>query len=476
LSSVHFSDETGQSITVGTISNGTFTVEGEEGEEGEEGAGVDVVVSDASGAPGQSGVTVSISVNDATGIAGGDLVLSYDPEVLTATQVRATALTSGYLVMPNLTTPGTVNISLASAAGHSGGSGAIVEIAFDVRTEAEVGDSSALKLTSVTLSNEMAQPIAIGGISDGTFCVEITLPGDFDGDGQVSLSDFSLFVGYYGSSAGDADFDFLYDLDGDGMIGLGDFSIFAGNYGTSVGSAKGMPGTGENHPAAFLSMERMDRSEEASGEVKWAVCLNGVRELKGYSFKVRYDPGRFDFRGAKRAGEVFHDNRGRLWPLLVGSPAPGEIVIADVVWGNELAEGGVLVELCFKDKRAAEDVRFTLAEGMFMDVEGELHTLRSAETVSLPHEVVLLQNFPNPFNASTVIRIQLPEASEVTLIIRNATGQMVRTLVDERKEAGRYVVVWDSVNDAGKQVAAGVYLYELKAGDFVKVRKMALIR
>lgn len=93
-----------------------------------------------------------------------------------------------------------------------------------------------------------------------------------------------------------------------------------------------------------------------------------------------------------------------------------------------------------------------------------------------PDRYDLSVNVPNPFNPQTTIAYQLPEASEVSLIIRNAAGQTIRTLVRERREAGLYQVVWDSVNDAGKQVAAGVYLYELKAGDFVKVRKMTLLR
>ena len=98
------------------------------------------------------------------------------------------------------------------------------------------------------------------------------------------------------------------------------------------------------------------------------------------------------------------------------------------------------------------------------------------EQQSIPDRYDLSVNVPNPFNPQTTIAYQLPEESEVTLIIRNAAGQTVRTLVAERKEAGRYEVVWDSVDDAGKSVAAGVYLYELKAGDFVKVRKMTLLR
>ncbi|MCD6336271.1 MAG: T9SS type A sorting domain-containing protein, partial [Candidatus Latescibacteria bacterium] len=312
-----------------------------------------------------------------------------------------------------------------------------------------------------------------GGISDGTFRMEVVLPGDFNGDGQVNLSDFSLFVGYYGSTAGDADFDSLYDLDGDGKIGLSDFSIFAGNYGSSVGSAKGMPWTGENHPAASLSMERMDRSEEASGDVKWSVHLNGVGEVKGYSFKVRYDPGRFDFRGAERAP----GDGKRGWPLLAQSSTAGEIFVADVVRRDEMLQGGgVLVELCFKDKGAAEDVRFILTEGMFMDAEGEVHALGSAEAISLPKEIALFQNFPNPFNPTTEIRYQLPESSEIQLRVYNLLGQEVRRLVDGRVKAGTHSALWDSRDSLGREVGSGVYLVRMEAGDFVEVRKMALIR
>lgn len=225
LTSAHLSDDMGP-IPIGPVSNGTFTVEGE---------GVHVVVSDASGAPGQSGVIVSIEVDDATGIAGGDFVLSYDPEVLTARQVEATELTSGVLVVSNLTATGEVRASLAGAMGISGGSGPIVAITFDVRADAEIGGSSPLKLTRVALSNEMARPIAIADISDGTFRIEVALPGDFNHDGQVNLADFSLFVTHYGLSDGDVGFDALYDLDGSGQINLNDFSIFVQNYGKHAG-------------------------------------------------------------------------------------------------------------------------------------------------------------------------------------------------------------------------------------------------
>ena len=60
--------------------------------------------------------------------------------------------------------------------------------------------------------------------------------------------------------------------------------------------------------------------------------------------------------------------------------------------------------------------------------------------------------------------------------IYNQLGQEVRTLVNERNPAGAYQIEWDGRDHAGRQLASGVYLYRLKAGSFVLVRKMVLLR
>ena len=316
-----------------------------------------------------------------------------------------------------------------------------------------------------------------GGYMRAVTPVAPYFPGDFNRDGQVSLNDFSLFVQKYGLSEGDDAFDSLYDLDGDGKIGLGDFSIFVQNYGKRIGSAKAIPVTvGENREAS-LSLNMVDRLKEASGDMKLVVRLDGVRALKGYSFKVRYDESRFDFRRAKRVGEGFPDNGNNRWPLLVVSPTVWEVIIADVVRGDEVIEdGGVLVELCFKCKGSPENAKFTTIEGIFMDTEGEMHALESAEVVLLPQEFVLLQNFPNPFNASTAIGYQLPEASEIRLSVYNLLGQEVRRLVEGEVEAGTHVVLWDGRDENGTPVGSGIYFYRLKAGEVVRTRKALLLR
>jgi flagellar hook assembly protein FlgD len=83
---------------------------------------------------------------------------------------------------------------------------------------------------------------------------------------------------------------------------------------------------------------------------------------------------------------------------------------------------------------------------------------------------------PNPFNPSTSISFALPEASAVKLVIFDALGQTVRTLVDERRSTGRYTATWDGRDGRGVQVSSGVYFYRLQAGAFSEVRRMMLIK
>ncbi len=90
---------------------------------------------------------------------------------------------------------------------------------------------------------------------------------------------------------------------------------------------------------------------------------------------------------------------------------------------------------------------------------------------------VLEQNYPNPFNPLTNIRFELRQAAPVTLAVYNMAGQVVRTLVaGEQMAMGAYHMVWDGRNAAGEKVASGVYFYQLQAGVFTSIKKMALLQ
>lgn len=94
----------------------------------------------------------------------------------------------------------------------------------------------------------------------------------------------------------------------------------------------------------------------------------------------------------------------------------------------------------------------------------------------IPKEFELEQNYPNPFNPSTTIRYNLKENAKVTLIIYNTLGQIVKTLVDRDETVGIKNISWDGKDEFGKQVASGIYIYKLKAGNTVFTRKMLFIK
>ena len=92
----------------------------------------------------------------------------------------------------------------------------------------------------------------------------------------------------------------------------------------------------------------------------------------------------------------------------------------------------------------------------------------------LPEKFELWQNYPNPFNPVTQIKFSVKESCAVRLSIYNSSGQLVRTLVKERKQPGVYTVSWHGTNFSGKRVASGLYFYRLKAGRRVLTKRMIL--
>jgi hypothetical protein len=89
----------------------------------------------------------------------------------------------------------------------------------------------------------------------------------------------------------------------------------------------------------------------------------------------------------------------------------------------------------------------------------------------VPGELTLRQNYPNPFNPSTTIRYGLPADLHVSLIVYNALGQAVATLVDGVQESGYHEARFDGTN-----LASGVYFCRLKAGDSIRTNKILLLR
>lgn len=128
-------------------------------------------------------------------------------------------------------------------------------------------------------------------------------------------------------------------------------------------------------------------------------------------------------------------------------------------------------------KNTAQPEATTLVNNVlqwFGTMKGETKVVDNGTVVVDQYE--LGQNYPNPFNPVTHIDYQLSNSTNVELVVFNSLGQKIKTLVNKKVSAGQHTISWDGTNDAGQMVASGTYFYKIKAGDFVKVNKMVLLK
>ena len=143
------------------------------------------------------------------------------------------------------------------------------------------------------------------------------------------------------------------------------------------------------------------------------------------------------------------------------------------VWLYEVVNGGHDWPGAYgnMDINASEEIWnfFTLV------VEDSLN-IHTAFTDHLPHGYILHPAYPNPFNPSTTLSYELLEQAYVNIIIYDLLGRQVKSLINQTQDAGFKSVIWNATNDYGKPLSAGVYLYQIRAGEFVQTKKMVLLK
>ena len=110
---------------------------------------------------------------------------------------------------------------------------------------------------------------------------------------------------------------------------------------------------------------------------------------------------------------------------------------------------------------------------------GDIEILTSVagpDPETIPEFFSLSQNFPNPANPQTQIIFRVPDPAHISLKLFNMRGQKIRALVDELFQPGEYRITWDGLNDSGKEVASGIYLYKFEAPGIAIVKKLVLLR
>ena len=99
------------------------------------------------------------------------------------------------------------------------------------------------------------------------------------------------------------------------------------------------------------------------------------------------------------------------------------------------------------------------------------------ESLELPNNFTLEQNFPNPFNPNTLISFTLNEdLQNVELTIFDIKGNSIVSLINGSMNAGNHSVEWNAIDERGMMVPAGIYFYSLQSDKTVITRKMVLMK
>jgi hypothetical protein len=121
--------------------------------------------------------------------------------------------------------------------------------------------------------------------------------------------------------------------------------------------------------------------------------------------------------------------------------------------------------------------RFTIMQHILEYLDNVVDQPVGTDPPELAAKNSLEQNIPNPFNPTTTIKYQVKESGPVSLRIYNVAGQLVRTLVDGQRNAGKvYEASWNGLNNGGQPVSSGVYFYKLVAKNFTQTKKMVLLK
>jgi len=161
--------------------------------------------------------------------------------------------------------------------------------------------------------------------------------------------------------------------------------------------------------------------------------------------------------------------------------ATGNVTLIDDDMAN-MAAGNFMSDLEEGQELASVSGIFNFSFGTYKLQIRDLADL--GETVGInpdvnvnPYDYALLNNFPNPFNPETQIRFTMGGENNVKLVIYDIMGRQVKTLIDgEYYQPGFHVVNWNGTDNVGQKVSSGMYIYRIKAGDFIEDKKMLLVK
>jgi methionine-rich copper-binding protein CopC len=280
--------------------------------------------------------------------------------------------------------------------------------------------------------------------------------GDFDSDADIDIAtansgsdDVSLLLNYSdGTFADDLTFgvgDYpsalsVADFDGDGNLDIATVNTFDNNTSVLINNGDSTFAVGVNYSAGIGPEDILAADLDGDGYSDLAV---GNTQSGSISRLVNIGTGAFD------SHRFFLTDMGPRGIAYADFDGDSDLDLVTVNDGNSNTIS-VLINTIVTDVESPDDL--------------------------MPADYALGQNYPNPFNPLTYIGYSIGTRCRVTISVFNLLGKKVSTLVDEEKPAGTYTAQWYGTDRDGRPVASGVYLYQIKAGEFVESKKMLLLK
>ena len=208
----------------------------------------------------------------------------------------------------------------------------------------------------------------------------------------------------------------------------------------------------------------------------------GIQDVIGAELLVRYDASKLRVRKVKR-GNLFPTEDASVLFLHHIAEEHG-VVVVDAIHLNDPPKGmDEMRSVAHLDLVRTGPASSETDIAVFYDLRSSDPNASHRGTIrrrmaltSAPKRFALHPNHPNPFNPHTTITYDVARTGTVRLCIYSLAGQYIRTLVDGERTAGSHSLTWDGTDDAGQDVASGVYLCRMETGTYTRVRKMLLIR
>ena len=248
--------------------------------------------------------------------------------------------------------------------------------------------------------------------------------------------------------------------------------IHVGDTNGSWTSSMGKPAVHQSSGIAVCLGEV--RREQDSRTLSAMLSVAPGEGILGVDVEIRY------CEGALRVREVLPTESTEEYLLVSNLDEPGVVRFA-MVNADPLSDHREvpMAQIVFDIKDVHTDPDLRIVNAMLADVQGDIpmECLDIRRDTKIPVVSSLSQNYPNPFNPQTTIAFSISEEGPVSLRIYSSSGQLIRVLVDDTERfPGYYSVLWDGLDDRGRDVGSGVYFCRMVSGSFGDVKKIILLR